>query len=272
VRFKSLLLGIVGVVAGVLVLAAPAALAAVPSNDTFAGTQIIAGIPFSTSLDTSDATTDADDAQANASCGAPATDASVWYAITPAASGGIVVDVATSSYSAGVIVVTGSPGSFILEACGPGTIAFFAAGGVTYSLLLFDDQLDGSGNGGTLNVTVAEVPPPPSIDVTVNPKAQFNAHTGEATLSGTVVCSADTSFSFIDVQLSQKVGRISTIRGFGSIEVSCDGAVHPWAVTVVPDSGEFRGGKGASVTFAVACGVFDCSFDFEERQVQLSRR
>ena len=87
-----------------------------------------------------------------------------------------------------------------------------------------------------------------------------------------MVCTGEAVFSFIDVELSQKVGRVATIRGFGSIEVVCDGVTHQWSVTVSPESGEFRGGKGASVTFAVACGVFECGLDFEERLVQLSRR
>jgi hypothetical protein len=271
-RRKSRLLGTLCAAASLLVLAASPALAAVPSNDTFAGASVIGAIPFSASLDTTEATTDADDVSANANCGAPATDASVWYSLTPTVDGGLVVDVSGSNYSAGVIVVTGSPGSFTLEACGPGAVGFFAATGTTYYLLLFDDQLDGSGNGGTLNVLVAEIPPPPTIDVTVNPRAQFNPHTGEATLSGTVTCSGEAVFSFLDMELSQKVGRVATVRGFSSIDVLCDGATHAWSATIAPDSGEFRGGKGASVTFAVACGVFECSIDFEERRVQLSRK
>jgi hypothetical protein len=55
-------------------VSAPAALAAPPSNDTFAG----ARPDVSELLDTTEATTDSDDAQLNATCGAPATDASVW--------------------------------------------------------------------------------------------------------------------------------------------------------------------------------------------------
>ena len=65
---------------GALGALAPAALAAPPSNDTFAGATA-AALGFSEELDTTDATTDGDDAQLNTSCGAPATDASVWYVL-----------------------------------------------------------------------------------------------------------------------------------------------------------------------------------------------
>ena len=85
---------------GALGVAAPPALAAAPGNDTFGGaTQ--AALGFSQQLDTTEATTDADDAQLNASCGAPATDASVWYSFT-GSDAGVVVDVSQSDYSAGV--------------------------------------------------------------------------------------------------------------------------------------------------------------------------
>jgi hypothetical protein len=89
-------------------------------------------------LDTTEATTDSDDAQLNTNCGAPATDASVWYALegsdTP-----VVVDVSQSNYSAGVLVGVGSQGDLRIVTCGPGTVAFFAFAGTTYYVLAIDD-------------------------------------------------------------------------------------------------------------------------------------
>ncbi|MBK9715128.1 MAG: hypothetical protein IPO81_28145 [Kouleothrix sp.] len=88
--------------------AAPA-LAAAPNNDTFASAKVVA-LDFSETLDTTQATTDSDDAQVNQTCGAPATDASVWYAID-GDGGGVKIDVGASTYSAGVIVATGTAGN-----------------------------------------------------------------------------------------------------------------------------------------------------------------
>ena len=51
-------------------------LAVAPANDVYAGLEPIA-IGDSLSVDTTEATTDADDVEVNAECGAPATDASV---------------------------------------------------------------------------------------------------------------------------------------------------------------------------------------------------
>ena len=85
----------------------------------------------------------ADDAQQNVSCGAPATDASVWY-VLEGTDEGVVVDVSQSDYSAGVLVGVGTQGNLETVTCGSGAAAFFAAAGTTYYVLAIDDQEDGA--------------------------------------------------------------------------------------------------------------------------------
>jgi hypothetical protein len=250
---------------------ATTALAAAPGNDTYAGRVTVGVLPFSDSLDTTEATSDADDAEANANCGAPATDASVWYEFTAPADTNILVDVSASDYSAGVIVVSGSPGSFVLQGCGPGAVGFFASSGEPYAILAFDDQLDGAGNGGTLEITVDVAPPPPTVDVTVDPVGSFDKFTGSATISGTFSCTGDAVFTEIDVQLTQSVGRF-TITGFGAIfdeAPVCDGSIQAWSVEVFGSNGTFKGGHSVAVTFAFACGTFECGFDEDQTIVKL---
>jgi hypothetical protein len=251
-----------------LAFAAPV-LAAAPANDVYAGREPIA-IGADLTVDTSEATTDADDAEMNVPCGAPAMDASVWYEFNAAADAFIGIDVSESSYSAGVFVATGSPGSFEVLACGPGATAFEAIAGETYAILAIDDQQDGGGNGGTLRLKVAEIPPPPEITLTVDRSGRFNSRTGSATISGTVTCTGGpVDFSEIDVFVRQAVGRIF-ISGFGFIGgFTCDGTAQPWSVEVFGDNGIFKGGKALTVTFAFACGQFFCGESFEERVVQL---
>lgn len=251
---------------GSLAFAAPV-LAAAPANDTYAGRTVIGSIPFTESIDTTEATTDADDAVPG--CIPPATDASVWYEVTAASTGGLVVDVSTSTYSAGVTIATGSPGSFSLVNCGAGAVGFEATAGETYAIVVFDFQADGGGNGGTLNITVGEIPPPPVVDVTVAATGRFNK-SGSATISGTITCTGSADFGFIEVQLRQRVGRF-IISGSGSDKFVCDGTTQPWSVEVFAGNGLFKGGQAASVTFAIACGTFACSEDFEERTVHLRR-
>jgi len=245
-------------------------LAAAPSNDTFAGATVIGSLPFTDTLDTTEATTDATDQEANADCGAPATDASVRYTITASSDDGIVVDVSQSSYSAGVGVVTGSPGSFTLVTCGPGAVEFPTVSGETYSIVAFDDQTDGAGNGGTLVINVDTVPPPPVVNLTVDPTGRFNSKTGTATISGSVTCTGGGDFTEIDVSLRQSVGRF-VITGSGFTDFPCDGSTHGWSAEVFPDNGVFKGGHTASVSVATACGPFECGEDFQEHIVKLRR-
>jgi len=254
----------------ILVLSAGVALAAPPGNDLYAGATVISALPFSDTLDTTEATSDAVDAEYNLQCGAPATDASVWYEFTAATDTDVVIDTSGSSYTAGVAVMTGSPGSLVVVACGPEAVVFSAEAGVTYAIAVFDDQGDGGGNGGTLELVVMQAPPAPEIDVTVDPVGTFDPQTGSATITGTVTCSGDVEFAFVDVQLRQRVGRF-IVNGFGGIEVLCDGTEQTWSVEVFGDNGLFKGGKAVAVTFAVACGAFTCGEDFEEAMVKLRR-
>ncbi len=255
------------VAAALLGLVVPPALAAAPGNDLFTGATAV-GLGFSQELDTTQATTDADDVSMNRFCGAPATDASVWYSYSPASDGGVIVDVSTSTYSAGVIVATGSPGNFALQVCGPRTVEFRASAGSTYYILAFDDQLDGSGTGGLLRISFNAAPPPPTVNVSVDPVARFNSSTGGATLTGTFTC---TNANFVTVfgDLRQPVGRFTIHGSFFFFSSGCNGAPQAWTAQVVADNGKFAGGKSAAVTFSFACGPFECATGFTEQQVQL---
>ena len=256
--------------AGSLAAAGPV-LAAAPANDVYTGRQAV-DIGFSATVDTTEATTDADDLDIATGClGVPALDASLWYTITPATDMGIVVDVSNSNYSAGVIAASGGPGAWNVEACGPGGTVWSATAGTTYTFLAFDDQEDGTpADGGTLVINVAEAPPPPELSLTVNPRGTFNAQTGGATISGTVTCTGEAEFSFIDVFVRQKVGRLF-IDGYGFIEgFTCDGTTQAWSADITPFNGIFKGGRTVTVAFAVACGEFQCGEGFQEAVVSLS--
>jgi hypothetical protein len=258
---------VAALVLATLVTSAGTALAVAPSNDVYGGRTVVGAIPFTDSMDTTQATTDSNDSDLNVECGAPATDASVWYEVTAAADGGLAADVSSSTYSAGAIVATGSPGNWSLVACGPEAVGWTVTAGTTYAILVFDDQADGAGNGGTLNLTIDVTPPPPTVDITVNPSAAFNSHTGSATVSGTLACTG-ADFAGLETSLSQRVGRF-TINGSGWAGAVCDGTIQKWTAEVLPENGKFAGGKAATVTFAIACGAFDCGIGFEEHTIQL---
>lgn len=251
----------------VIGVSAQPAFAAAPSNDTIGGATI-ATVGFSETLDTTEATTDADDTALNAFCGAPATDASVWYRYV-GDDAGVVVDVSQSSYTAGVLVGVDTGSGLELVTCGPDAVVFFASLGATYYVLAIDDQFDGGGNGGTLNISFNEIPPPPTVELTVDPYGRVDARTGVATISGTYTCSGG---DFIDVfgDVRQNVGRFTISGSFGFFDFgTCDGQPHLWTADVFPFNGKFAGGKTLTVAWGFSCGVFECSEGYAEQTVQL---
>ncbi|MEV0284435.1 DUF6299 family protein [Kribbella sp. NPDC050820] len=257
-------------VLGTLITSAGTALAAPPSNDTYGGRTAVGAIPFTDTIDTTEATIDSDDLSTDF-CGTPAplpTDASVWYEITPTADGILQADVSSSTYSAAAIVATGSPGNWSVARCGFNAVTWTATAGTTYTVLIFDDQFDGGGNGGTLNLTIDVLPPPPTVDITVHPVASFNSRTGSATVSGTATCTGEPDFTLVETTLTQQAGRF-TVRGSGVSNLLCDGTPRSWSLEILPDGGKFAGGKATSVTNAIACGANDCGVDSEERTIQL---
>lgn len=268
---KGLRCATVATVAFVLACAlAGGASAAAPSNDTFAGATAFALVPFSQTLDTTEATTDAIDAEANTDCGAPATEASVWYAFTAPSSQVYLVDVSQSNYPAGVTVVTGAPGAFTFKNCGPRRTFFGAAAGQTYYILVFD-FIPGGTNGGTQLISVNLAPPPPEVHLTIDPFGHFVARTGVVTVTGTFTCSGAVEGQvFVAAGLTQNVGRL-IISGFRYrvFPAICDGTPQPWTLTIRGQNGRFGGGRATISAEVFVCGPLQCAEDFAEQTIRL---
>ena len=246
------------------------ALAAAPANDEVGGA-VALSLGDHKTQDTTEATTTADDTALNANCGAPVTKASVWYSYTAAADGGVILDMSSSDYSGGFLVFEGTPTADSLVACGQYTVGMGTTAGTTYNIMVIDDDLDGNtANGGSLVLDVSAAPPPPTVDLTVYPKAKVTRD-GTALITGTYRCT-DADFIEIDGQLTQQVGRIK-INGYGFFyeEGTCDGAWHPFTMPISGDNGVFAGGKAASFNYTFACGAFECADGYTEQQVMLSK-
>ncbi len=114
------------------VLPAAPALAAPPANDNFEGSVVIdpADLPYEATVDTTEATNTGADLEAGALCdGPPATDAGVWYSITTTEDTEVLVFAEGSDYTTGVIVLTGEPGSFVLDGCRAVCLQLLGGGG-----------------------------------------------------------------------------------------------------------------------------------------------
>lgn len=132
-----------------------------PPNDNFANATVIGSLPFSGSVDNTQATIEAGEPQfCNFS------QQTVWYSFTPGANALVIADMAGSSfgdtnlkvYQAGVSGI----GDLSFLGCSSfgGSVSFRVQAGVTYYLQA-GDVFNG---GGTLRVNLQEVPPPPNDD------------------------------------------------------------------------------------------------------------
>ncbi len=127
-----------------------------PPNDLFTDAVVIdpTALPFVAAVDTTGATADDDDI--NVGCPAPATDASVWYSITPTSDMKLLINPDGSDYSVGISALTGDAGSFELLECRPFSFVIEAEANVTYHVQVFDGQEDRQGNGGNLTFSIEE--------------------------------------------------------------------------------------------------------------------
>jgi hypothetical protein len=234
--------------------------AAAPGNDLYAGRTVIPATPFTDTVDTTEATTDADDAELTAQCDAPATDASVWYEHTASSDAGLLVETLEADYAVGIIVATGAPGSFSLVTCGPFNVSFPTVAGETYVILMFDFTEEDEVTGGSLSMRLRDMPPPPELEFTIDGVGSFDPVTGSATIRGTVTCTGgdESSKTFIDFQVSQLVGRFR-INGQGFATFTCDGSTQGWAGDAFADNGKFGGGKVSVHAFAFVCTESGCA-------------
>jgi hypothetical protein len=260
----------VAVCTAVLILpfAATAAYAAPPGNDTVAGATALGSLPQTVSENTSDATTDALDASVNAYCGAPFTNASVWFTYTDVSGAGFLADMSASDYTGGFIVTAGDPANGNLVACGPEQVGVRGDAGTTYYIVAFSDTAT---NGGNLSASFTALPPAPTATITVDPRGVAYKN-GSARVSGTYSCTnADGFSSDVEGTLSQTVGRTKISGFFFDNPLVCDGSVHTWAAVAFSDTALFAGGKAASVSVAFACGLVECTVVEADATIQLSR-
>lgn len=239
--------------AALVPLTAGSAFAAPPANDTPGGAQELS-LGDTVSEDTTEATTGSLDAKVNAYCGAPFTNASVWFTYTAEQAGAFIVDGSQSDFSTGFMVFRGAPTGRSLLACGPDSVGVRAKAGMTYTIMAFDPS---SQNGGNLVLSLEDAPPPPTIDVTVNSTGRAFPN-GNALVKGTYTC---TNAEFIDQfgSLVQIWKRVKITAYFEKFSIpTCDGTTQPWQRVVSSDNGLFAAGDATFSTDALACGPIEC--------------
>ncbi len=258
------LLAVTSAVIGLGVGGGPA-WAQAPPNDTFEQATQIPSVPFSQTLDTSEATIDSTDAEALAACGSSVGGAAtVWYEYTSSADQSLVISTSGSTnYTTGVAVLTGSPGTLSAVTCFAGIGSFSVTAGQTYHIVVADI---GGGNGGTLNLSVET----PGVELGVDPFGQFDPETGVATVTGTLICPSG-STGTVSGSLSQRGDQQTTTAGTGlhPTNVPCNGAAQQWSAAFRPLNGKFTGGQADVSVDAAVCLPRGCPFDHADRSIIL---
>jgi Big-like domain-containing protein len=145
--------------------AVASASAAPPANDAKDSATLIAGLPYTDTIDTTEATTGPEDDAAATACGFDTSfPKSVWYQYTPTVDQSVVLDLTDSDYSVGAGVGTGDDCLAAFADFG----SFVAQANHTYWIALVDM---GDGAGGSLHLSVTENHAPVCEDVAVSVQA-----------------------------------------------------------------------------------------------------
>jgi hypothetical protein len=246
---------------GLLPFVAAPATAAAPANDEPAGAvQLHLGARVE--QDTTAATTNEQDAALNASCGAPATNASVWYTYSPSVDRSVVLDMTESDYSGGFLVFRGTPTADSLVTCGPGIVGLRARAGETYYIMVISDT---ETNGGNLVLTLKRAVVP-RVRMSLAGRAVV-FHGGAARIHGSYRCSRSDS-AYLSARLFQRAGRLK-IEARTDQEVQCDGSRHRWSARLVSPVGTYAAGHARARATITACGTVVCRHDTARRRVHL---
>jgi hypothetical protein len=243
---------VVVLLAGLLLLVPAPASAAPPANDDVAAARVVAALPFSAAVDTSEATTAAGDLD----CSGLEDTRTVWYTITPSAD--VVLGLRTMPRFPGEVstsVASGSPGSLTFLQCSfAGTQTLEAKAGVTYFI-----QLASAGDdaGGTIDFGVVEVRP---VTVSLGLRRTGRIDQATVTVGGTLRCSRPLPpGSEVVVQ-----GTLSQGDATGSLvpfhsTVGCPTSRLGWTTSVQVHTGSFAPGRATLDATAFACDEFVCA-------------
>jgi hypothetical protein len=225
-------------------LTALPATAATPANDNIANATVISSLPYTIDEDISGATKETGEPRPSCDRGTRGT---VWWTITPSASGWLVADTHGSEIRTVAAVYSGSPGALTRVACNDDTVRnghpsqkarvyWKATAGTQYYLQVAKDF----GRGGLLHLKVNNSAPPFSVDsITVD--SSGSVESGAAVISGSMSCTSGPGEVYLEVAVRQQWARVY-ITGDRSRRISCDG-VTTWSAKVSSQDGAFGGGK-----------------------------
>lgn len=231
--------------------------AARPSNDDRASAISVASVPYTDTLDTTEATVGANDG----GCG-PAT---VWYQYTPTVTGPHQFDTYGSDYLT-FLEVTDEPFTFSASACGEWTdkvdLRINLQAGTTYYLMVgtccgWGYEVGQVGGGGNLVVNIS-LAAPVAVQISVDALQLSRTSGGRHTISGTVTCSEAGMIAWVHVDWIRRRGR-DVSHGYGYGETRCSTSPTTWESRPEDFPRRFMGPRVEVVATIMACADFVCS-------------
>lgn len=208
----------------------------VPANDDFDAAVIVPGLPFSDAVNTSEATTAADDPDCFGQ------GPTVWYAFTPTEDGFYEANTFGSDYDTTLGAYTGTRGNLTEIACNDdsGTLQSevvieLQAGETVYFMV----GAFASGPGGNLIFNLQVGSPPLEVGLTIDQVGSVDPRTGIATISGTLTCSRPTFVDLFGI-LQDRIGRIRIEAPFFGF-FFCEGSTR-WEAPVIAENALLVGG------------------------------
>lgn len=253
-RFARLGVAAVAVSALVPLTATAASAATPPGNDKPAGA-VALNLGDTYPEDTSAATTGSFDATLNEVCGAPYTNASVWFTYTPKSDGAFLLDMSASDYEGGIMVFARKPSQGTFRGCGPEELAINGKAGRKYAIMVFSDSTT---KGGNLSLSLEKGPPPPTFSATMNSTGRAYQD-GRASITGSFTCT-NSSFTYANGTLLQIWKRVKILGYYGKDFDSslCDSTSHSWRKVVTSDNGLYAAGDASATFVGHACGLVRC--------------
>lgn len=250
-RAERLVLVSLLVLVGLLV-PAQAAFAVPPPNDLQSAATKITAIPFTETIDTTEATTDG-----RRLCRRSFRTASVFYRYRPTSDVYVQFDTFGSDYATTLAVYTRKAGEvkLVRGGCERSTVADWAAvrlparAGVKYFFMVGSRH----GTGGQLTVNLGEVNEDPlEFSVEVTDPGTVDPATGMATVSGTATCNRASEVGFEGI-LRQLIDGMWVARGYLWAFIPClPTAPGAWSVEVDTDTAvAFAPGSALFRTFYV---------------------
>jgi hypothetical protein len=219
-----------------------------PRNDDFDRARSISALPFSSKVNIKHATQAQDDPSCRDS------GHTVWFKFTPGTDVRLMARVRGRKVNGVISVWTGQRGALTEVECGDYRPIFDATAGATYFFMVGTYR---NRRGGDIRFRLSEAPPPPTVEMTVDPVVTVNPQTEEVTVGGTITCTnSDYTYFYGSVrQLKDDRSFISAF--FYSDDQDCDATPRRWDLTELGD-GIFIDGPGLVEIDAYACNFLEC--------------